>query len=52
MSDPADKGAERETRPHACTKRTWCIELVDHVGPCIEVPREKHTTPNYGPRRA
>ena len=46
-----DKGADRETRRHPCTRRTWCINELDHAGPCVEVPREKFPPADYGPRR-
>jgi hypothetical protein len=44
-----DVGAERDTRPHPCAKRTWCVELDGHDGACLEVPREVRSPADYGP---
>ncbi len=46
-----DLGADRATRPQACTKRTWCILLTDHEGSCVEIPRGKPDATDFGPKR-
>jgi hypothetical protein len=46
-----DLGADRETRVHPCPKTTWCIESLDHAGPCVEVPRYHIPCNDFGPKR-
>ncbi len=38
-----DKGADRDTRVHPCARTAWCLEPLDHEGPCIEKDREPST---------
>lgn len=49
MTELIDKGSARDTRLHACTKRTWCIEVEGHFGECTEKPRTEHQPPKFGP---
>lgn len=51
-ADPRDDGAARDTRPVLCTLRAWCVLEHQHEGACVEVPRQEHAKPDYGPVRA
>jgi hypothetical protein len=46
-----DKGADRETRRRPCTRRTWCINEIDHAGDCVEVVSTPVPRSDFGPRR-
>lgn len=52
-TDPAgelDAGADSETRARPCTKRTWCQELENHDGPCVETPRKPYERQDWDKR--